>query len=158
MVERRLLDNIPWMAMMRKHIRRMNSMVVSGTVSFFRGSVFLHRYSTLTKYFFTGCLKCYARDTVNKVSEKTMHDLHQATMEKTQYLKDRGLHVVEMWECDMNKELEHDEDMKQYFEDYDVVDPLEPRHAFYGGQTNATKLFHECKEDEKIRYVVSAPQ
>jgi hypothetical protein len=103
-------------------------------------------------------LKCYARDTVNKVSEKTMHDLHQATMEKTQYLKDRGLHVVEMWECDMKKELEHDEDMKQYFEDYDVVDPLEPRHAFYGGRTNATKLFHECKEDEKIRYVVSAPR
>jgi hypothetical protein len=103
-------------------------------------------------------LKCYARNTVNKVSEKTMHDLHQATMEKTQYLKDRGLHVVEMWECDMKKELEHDEDMKQYFEDYDVVDPLEPRHAFYGGRTNATKLFHECKEDEKIRYVISASQ
>jgi G:T-mismatch repair DNA endonuclease (very short patch repair protein) len=47
-------------------------------------------------------------------------------MEKTQYLKDRGLQVVEMWECDMKKELEHDEDMKQYFEDYDVVDPLKP--------------------------------
>ena len=87
-----------------------------------------------------------------------MHDLHQATMEKTQYLKDRGLQVVEMWECDMKKELEHDEDMKQYFEDYDVVDPLDPRHAFYGGRTNATKLFHECKEDEKIRYVISASQ
>jgi G:T-mismatch repair DNA endonuclease (very short patch repair protein) len=57
-------------------------------------------------------LKCYARDTVNKVSEKTMHDLHQATMEKTQYLKDRGLHVVEMWECDMKKEFEYNEDMK----------------------------------------------
>ena len=57
---------------------------------------------------------------VNKVSEKTMHDLHQATMEKTQYLKDCGLHVMEMWECNMKKELEHNEDMKQYFEDYDV--------------------------------------
>jgi hypothetical protein len=54
------------------------------------------------------------------------------------------------------KELEQNEDMKQYFEDYDVVYPLEPQHAFYGGRANATN-FHECKEDEKIRYVVSAP-
>jgi hypothetical protein len=76
-------------------------------------------------------------------------------MEKTQYVKYCGLHV-EMWECDMKKELEQNEDMKQYFEDYDVVYPLEPQHAFYGGRTNATN-FHECKEDEKIRYVVSAP-
>ena len=35
MVERRLLVHIPWMAMMRKHIQRMNCMYVSGTVSFF---------------------------------------------------------------------------------------------------------------------------
>jgi hypothetical protein len=34
---------------------------------------------------------------------------------------------------------------------YDVVDPLESRHALYGGGTNAAKLFHECKDDEKIR-------
>ena len=125
---------------------------------FFSKGQFFTQVQYFNEIFFTGYLKCYARDTVNKVSENTMHDLHQATMEKTQYLKDRGLHVVEMWECDMKKELEHDEDMKQYFEDYDVVDPLEPRHAFYGGRTNATKLFHECKEDEKIRYVISAPQ
>jgi hypothetical protein len=52
MVERRLLGHIPWMAMMRRHIQHTNFMAVSGTVSFFRGSVFLHRYSTLTKYFF----------------------------------------------------------------------------------------------------------
>ncbi|CAB4027008.1 DNA polymerase [Paramuricea clavata] len=94
-----------------------------------------------------------ARDTVNKVSEKAIHDLQQAIMEKTQYLKDHGLHVVEMWECDMKKDLELDEDMKQYFEDYDAVDPLEPGHPFYGGRTDATKLFHECKDDEKIMYV-----
>jgi F0F1-type ATP synthase alpha subunit len=40
-----------------------------------------------------------------------MHDLQQDAMEKTQYIKYRGLHVVEMWECDKKKELEHDEDI-----------------------------------------------
>lgn len=87
-----------------------------------------------------------------------MHALHQATVEKTAYLKGHGFNVVEMWECDMKKELERDEDMERYFNEYDIVDPLEPRHAFYGGRTNASKLFHECKDDEEIRYVISVSQ
>ena len=55
--------------------------------------------------------------------------------------------------CEINRELGYDEDMQRYFDDYDITDPLEPRHAFYGGRTNATRLFHECKEGEEIRYV-----
>ncbi|XP_028411614.1 uncharacterized protein LOC114534373 [Dendronephthya gigantea] len=103
--------------------------------------------------FWHGCLKCYARDTVNSVSGKTMHDLHQATMEKTCYLRDQGFNVIEVWECDITQELECSENMKSYFDSYDLIDPLEPRDAFFGGRTNAAKLFHECKDDEKIRYV-----
>ena len=104
-------------------------------------------------FFPTGCLNCYARDTVNKVNGKTMHDLYQATVQKTAYLREHGFNVIEMWECEINRELGHDEDMQRYFDDYDITDPLEPRHAFYGGRTNAAKLFHECKEGEEIRYV-----
>jgi hypothetical protein len=41
--------------MMSRHIQHMNFMAVSGTVSFFsKGQFFLHRYSTLTKYFLQG--------------------------------------------------------------------------------------------------------
>ena len=79
-----------------------------------------------------------------------MYDLHQATVEKINYLKDHGFNVVEVWECDIKREL--DEEMKRYFDNYDMVDPLEPRDAFFGGRTNAAKLFHECKEGENIRY------
>lgn len=81
-----------------------------------------------------------------------MHELHQSTLEKTSYLKGAGFNVVEVWECEIKKELEHDEDMKAYFVNYDMVDPLEPRDGFYGGRTNAAKLFHECEDGEKIRY------
>nr|XP_023024974.1 uncharacterized protein LOC111513046 [Leptinotarsa decemlineata] len=31
--------------------------------------------------------------------------------------------------------------------------PLNPRDAFYGGRTDATKLYYKCKEGEKIKYV-----
>ena len=44
-----------------------------------------------------------------------------------------------------------DEEMKRFFDEYEIVDPLQPRDAFYGGRTNATKLFHECQGDEKIK-------
>lgn len=87
---------------------------------------------------------------MNPVKGKTMHDLHQATVEKTEYLK-RGYNVVEVWECAIKRELAGDDDMKHYFDRYDVADPLEPRDALYGGRTNATKLYYECEEEEKIR-------
>ena len=80
-----------------------------------------------------------------------MEELHENTLEKTNYLKEQGFIVIEMWECELRKEMERNEDMKKYFEEYELVDPLQPRDAFFGGRTNAAKLFHECKEDEEIR-------
>ncbi|CAB3995103.1 DNA polymerase [Paramuricea clavata] len=101
--------------------------------------------------FWHGCIKCYARDTMNPVKGRTMHDLHQKTMEKIQYLKNQGYNVVEVWECRINQELADNEDMKYYFDQYDGVDPLEPHDALYGGRTNASRPYHECNDDEKIR-------
>ena len=80
-----------------------------------------------------------------------MQQLHEDTLEKICYLKDEGFRVVEMWECDLKKEMEHDEDMKRYFEECELVDPIHPRDAFYGGRTNAAKLYHVCEEDEEIK-------
>ena len=103
--------------------------------------------------FWHGCPKCYARDTVNPVNGKTMQELHCSTVEKIEYLRRQGYNVVEIWECDVNRELNNDEDMKYYFDHYHIADPLEPRHALYGGRTNAAKLYHRCQGDEQIWYV-----
>ena len=101
--------------------------------------------------FYTGCPSCYDKETVNPVNGKTMWELYEDTMEKVRYLKDQGLQVVEMWECKLLKEMEHDEEMKRYFDEYELVDSLQPRDGFYGGRTNATTLFYECQDDEEIR-------
>ena len=69
-----------------------------------------------------------------------MQQLREDTSKKISYLKGAGFHVVEMWECELMKELERDEDMRRYFEEHELVDPLQPRDAFYGGRTNAAKL------------------
>ncbi len=82
-----------------------------------------------------------------------MHDLYVNTVRKMRYLKELGFNVVEMWECDLKRELRDNEEMRGYFEEHDLVDPLEPRDAFFGGRTNAAKLFHKCQGQEKIRSV-----
>ena len=97
-----------------------------------------------------GCLmpmarspNCYAQDTVNPVNHLTMNELHQRTLEKIQFLKDNGYNVVEIWTCDIDRQLETDPDMKTFFNRFEISEPLEPRQTFFGGRTNATRLFYE---------------
>ena len=81
-----------------------------------------------------------------------MGELYNDTMRKVNYLESHGFIVVQKWECELKKELEEDEEMKRFFDEHKkIVDPLQPRDAFYGGRTNAAKLFHECQGDEKIK-------
>ena len=84
------------------------------------------------------------RDTMNSVNGKTKHELHQITMEKTEFLKKEGYDVVEVWECDIKRKM--DEGMKHYFDHFPVADPLEPRDALY-----ESKLFHRWEGDERIK-------
>ena len=75
------------------------------------------------------------------------------TVAKSEYLRRQGYNVMEVWECEVNRELKQNEEMKHYFDHFQMVDPLNPRHALYGGRTNAAKLYHCCQGDEQIRYV-----
>ena len=80
-----------------------------------------------------------------------MGELYDDTLRKVNYLKDRGFEVEQKWGCEFKKEIEGNEEMKQFMEDREFVDPLHPRDAFFGGRTNAAKLLHECQGDEKIK-------
>ena len=80
-----------------------------------------------------------------------MEQLYKDTVRKVKYLKDQGFKVEQKWECKLKKELDEDEEMKQFLDEHELVDPLQPRDAFYGGRTNAAKLFHQCQGNEKIK-------
>ena len=76
-------------------------------------SLFAHKWLSYTtekreihiQHARNGCPKCYARDTVNPVNDKTMQELHHCTVAKSEYLRRQGYNVVEVWECDVNREL-----------------------------------------------------
>ena len=101
---------------------------------------------------FLGCPECYIdRETVNRINQKTMEELYKDTMRKVKYLKECSFEVEQKWGCELAREMEEDGEMKQFFEEHEIVDPLQPRDAFYGGRTNAAKLFHQCQGNEKIK-------
>ena len=52
--------------------------------------------------------------------------------------------------------MKEDEDLKRYIDEHELVDPLQPREAFYGGRTNAAKLYHECQGQPENQVSVTA--
>ena len=87
-----------------------------------------------------------------------MEQLYEDTLKKVNYLKDRGFEVEEKWGCEFKKELKQDEEMKQFMEDSELVDPLHPRDAFFGGRTNAAKLLRVSGRRENQVSLNTLPQ
>lgn len=101
--------------------------------------------------FWHGCSKCYSGDIINVKNQIDMMTLKNKTEEKNRKIKQSGYNLIEVYECDLDK----DKIFKEYFKQQkrDVVEPLNPRDAFFGGRTNVTKLRYNFKENEKGRYV-----
>ena len=87
-------------------------------------------------------------------------EAYERTQYRLNYLHQQGYNVVEMWECQLNRQLKSDPIMAEFFEREKIQEPLNPRDTFFGGRTNAIKLFHKTNEghnkkdpDEKIFYI-----
>jgi len=99
----------------------------------------------------------------------TVREAYERTQERRLYLETQGYTVVEKWECDLNRELLDNPEMKKFWDQNKIFEPLNPRGgikcyiqyrykhysictyclAFFGGRTNATKLYHKVKRDKK---------
>lgn len=102
--------------------------------------------------FWHGCPRCFTETTINPVTEITMGDLYARTMEKKHYIEAQGYTYVAMWECDFKREMAAKPDMRTFVESLDIVSPLEPRDAFYGGRTEGFKLYQEASDTMEIKY------
>ncbi|CAH3192185.1 unnamed protein product [Porites evermanni] len=125
-------------------------------------SYFVDGYDPLTRtvYEFHGCLyhgcpRCYpSRDAKHyAVPDRTVEELYQATLSKRMALLRAGYTVIEMWECDWDRLVDNEPAVSQFQASFDLVAPLEPREAFFGGRTGAVALHTVAGEGEEIRYV-----
>ena len=82
-----------------------------------------------------------------------MAQLYQETTDREQDLKRDGWDVTSIWECQYNKMKKYDPDLMDFLQDYNLVEPLKPRDAFFGGRTEAIKTHHRVEGEEKLKYV-----
>ena len=101
--------------------------------------------------FWHGCPKCYRPNIINTKSQKDMGALNDLTVEKRDTIKNAGYNHVSTYKCQLTKSKDFQKFAKNFTQE--IVEPLNPRNAFYGGRTNATKLLYNFKENECGRYV-----
>lgn len=87
-----------------------------------------------------GCPQCFKRnrDVRNNChSDRTVEEVYDATLKKTAMLRHAGYTVVEQWECEFKKEKKINPELQAFLKELELVSPLNPRDAFYGGRTGA---------------------
>lgn len=114
-----------------------------------------------TVYEFYGCLwhgcpKCFPINREShsiRATDKTLEEAYEYTMKKEETLRSKGYNLVTIWECEWDKQVKENNEPKTFIQECEILEPLNPRDAFYGGRTNAVKLHHEVKDkDEKVKY------
>ena len=102
-----------------------------------------------------GCKVCYSnRQLKHPYTYETMDQLYDRHLAKVRYLEEEGYEVIVLWEHEYDN-LRKCENFREIVDEYfPHGEPIDPRHALYGGRTNATKLLHEVEEEgEEIKYI-----
>ena len=114
-----------------------------------------------TVYEFMGCLwhgcpdccKYQRRRTYGANPDRTLEELYEATCDKLQRLQRAGYTVIVEWECQWEKKVKSTPSIQAFLKNLNIVPPLQPRDAFFGGRTGAVALHHQAGPGEKILYV-----
>lgn len=72
-----------------------------------------------------------------------MGTLLEKTLQTTAKLRVMGYTVIEKWEHEFKKQKEEDADLQRFLKSHELMDRLKPRDAFFGGRTNAVRLYYE---------------
>ena len=104
--------------------------------------------------FFHGCTTCFKHRTQRhlKLNNANAHEVRERTELKTQALREAGYEVLEMWECEWSQLKKDNTKVKTFVEQLELVSPLNPWDAFYGGRTEAIQLLRDVKDHETIQY------
>ena len=116
---------------------------------------------TSTVYEFQGCLwhgcpECCKTQRWSKYHahpDRSLEELYTATLYKIQRLHQAGYTVIEQWECQWKRQVKQDPSIQTFLDQLDLVPPLEPRDAFFGGRTGTVALYANTAPGEEIHYV-----
>lgn len=105
--------------------------------------------------YYHGCNNCFKKRDLRRNChlDRTVQEVYEATQRKTEMLRRAGYTVIEKWECAFNKDKKTDPQLQEFFKTSEFVEPLNPRHAFFGGRIGAACLYAKAEEGEVIKYV-----
>jgi hypothetical protein len=108
-----------------------------------------------------GCQSCYGHSENDDDSElhhphtgESLHTLYRQTVKKLDYLRHVlkiNVHII--WECEFQALLKSSMELQELEKESELLPRLDPRQAFKGGRTNATKLYRKASDGKKIGYV-----
>ncbi|XP_055344851.1 uncharacterized protein LOC129592761 isoform X3 [Paramacrobiotus metropolitanus] len=99
-----------------------------------------------------GCPQCEAPGTIHPFRNIPMSEIYNETLEREKYIRSQGYGVTTIWEHEFADQIKSDPELRSFVQKLSFIAPLDPRDAFYGGRTNAVKLFHQISGDETISY------
>lgn len=93
--------------------------------------------------FYHGCPRCFksgrhAKNNCHK--DRTIDEVYDATLKKAAMLRQAGYTLTECRECEFNEEKKSNPQLIAFLDTLEMVPPLNPREAFYGGRTRGGGL------------------
>ena len=80
----------------------------------------------------------------------TMHDVYETTQTRANLIRNAGYNLVEIWSCEWNKPRKQNHSIQICINSLQLISQLEARDAFFGGRTNAVKLYYKTEEGEMV--------
>lgn len=104
-----------------------------------------------------GCVNCFPkRNRYSKLNgDRSFREMYEATLAKEKILRHEGYQVKTIWECRWRALKNEQDNIREFVTNYKPPPTLNPRHAFFGGRTNAVCLYH-CIDptiNEQVKYV-----
>jgi hypothetical protein len=91
-----------------------------------------------------GCPNCLNSNSFNPLKNQTMGNLYKTWSERTRFIKSIVKQFIEIWECEWDRFVKENLELKEFCIKTDVIPAYKPRDAIFGGRTNTAKLNHKC--------------
>ncbi|XP_025766946.1 uncharacterized protein LOC112848118 [Oreochromis niloticus] len=105
--------------------------------------------------YFHGCVKCFSNQAdINPLLDLTFAELNSRTEEKLAKLRtEHNMCLVTIWEHEWTELKRTDVSVINFLKHYEPPEPLNHRHALFGGRTSPAQLHCSAGPGERIGYV-----
>ena len=83
---------------------------------------------------------------------QSMNELYYLTKRREKHIRENlGIKLSTIWECEWKRMVRDNERLRDQIEEWDIKPRLDPRNAFFGGRTNAVKLYHKVSDESSTQ-------